>query len=160
MKAVGGFASVATKLILPPEVEHLPAPAPVEETDEQLASRDRRERLLALIEHRQPEPSERLTFVEPSFADATRELGFHSDIDYLPANAPLERHRALWERHLPTAIAAMREQSRSVHDEVVRLAFEEGLRYGGGRGKISRLSPRQIVDRFLEQIGAADAEDA
>jgi hypothetical protein len=72
---------------------------------------------------------------EPSFAEATRELGFHSDIDYLPADGALPRHRALWQRALPREIEERYARFMSLADEVHRLAFDERMRLTRGRPK-------------------------
>lgn len=88
----------------------------------------------------------------PSFASAARELGFHSDIDYLPADGPLPRHRALWTTVLPPQMTELIDRFRQVEDVVRNVAFDEGLRAKGGHGKATGRTRNRIVHDALATI--------
>ena len=87
---------------------------------------------------------------ELTFGEATEELGFHSDIDYLPIDGALPRHRALWDRILPPQVEELHARFMRLQDDVIRIAMVEGLRSGRQRSKSGRTRPA-LVRELLEK---------
>lgn len=94
---------------------------------------------------------------EPTFSEAAQELGFHTDIDYLPSHSPLPRHFTLWRQVLPMQISDKIERFREIGPDIRRIAFDENLRSPKQtRGKQTGRTRRAIVDELLARLSAED----
>jgi hypothetical protein len=97
----------------------------------------------------------------PTLFEALTHLGFHTDADFVAAESPPARHRALWQRHLPARIDEMSERFARWSDDIASLSFEEGLRDDRAIGTMSGESRHDLVQRFINHVLEAyrDEED-
>lgn len=92
-----------------------------------------------------------------TFGQATTELGFHSDIDYIDTDRALPRHRALWDSVLPKGLERRYERFMKLRGDVLRVALTERMRQ---RGQPKSGRPRRVVlSEFMERVYEIAAED-
>jgi hypothetical protein len=93
----------------------------------------------------------------PSVADALKELGFYSDVDFI--DKPLPRHIAFWNGPLDRDIAAAWERFEPVIDDIAFIAYEERLASGVMTGKASGKSKRDVISAFVGKVSARLREE-
>jgi hypothetical protein len=95
----------------------------------------------------------------PSFADAVREFGFHTDIDYI--DEPLRRHNELWTGALSGEMEAMHGRFLDLTDDIMRIAYEENLRSDRRQtGAVSGRHRRDITNAFEGSVRERHREEA
>jgi hypothetical protein len=95
---------------------------------------------------------------EMTFGEAATELGFHSDIDYLPIDGALPRHRALWLKFLPDHLEERHARFMTLADDIRRVAFVEGLRQNRQRSRTGR-TRAALVREIREKAWALNKAD-
>jgi hypothetical protein len=106
-----------------------------------------------------PEARDRKEGAEPTFFEALTSLGFHTDADFVAADAPPPRFLALWRQHLPSRLEEIRERFVRWSDEIAVLAFEEDLRSDRRTGKSSGQSRQHLVQELINDALAAYREE-
>lgn len=87
----------------------------------------------------------------PTLSQALRELGFHTDVDFI--DEPLPRHRAIWTGALNEELPAAHERFLSNVDQILTVAYEEGLaRDNVNNGKLTKRPRQEIVDAFIAEL--------
>lgn len=95
-----------------------------------------------------------------AFTDALTILGY-KDVKVLDPEAPDARHVTPWTMTLPPRLEGMRDRFRKVHDEVKRLAIEEGLDERDVRTtRVSGESRDDAFSTFWQSLNEEDDEDA
>jgi hypothetical protein len=87
----------------------------------------------------------------PTVGQSLRELGFHTDVDFI--DEPLPRHRALWTGALSDDLALMHTRFLFNVDQILNVAYEEDLaRDNINVGKLTKRG--EIVDEFIADLRA------
>jgi len=94
----------------------------------------------------------------PTLAEALREFGFHTDIDFI--TEPLPRHSELWTGALNSEIAEMHPRFTDLTDEIMYIAYEEGLSSHRHRsGVISGAAGSEITYAFAKRVRERHREE-